>query len=233
MKETKVPENRAYKVTLILLVGLAAFSTAMKDLNRLQEMVKSIHGFTSQWGATDLVALNEQPVSTTISTTESCPEASRQPINFAAESDSTDSIAQVRGLEIESIDYETVTEPEVGAKVELVGSKKVSRTVPQLSRVKFAQSRNLKEEISAKRRDRQWPAHFEFKTFDRTVRLDLPITMFTDIKREALEAEVSPDFPPSLLDKINRKQSPGKSDNGRREIMIKRFERSFNSRRAS
>ena len=36
MNETKVPENRAYKVTLILLVGLAAFSTAMKDLNRLQ-----------------------------------------------------------------------------------------------------------------------------------------------------------------------------------------------------
>ena len=60
MNETKVPENRAYKVTLILLVGLAAFSTAMKDLNRLQEMVSSVQEFTSQWRGTDLVMLNEE-----------------------------------------------------------------------------------------------------------------------------------------------------------------------------
>ncbi len=65
-------------MTLILLLGLAAFSTAMRELNRLQEMVSSVHGFTSQWRGADLVTLNEKPVSIqgTIPAIESCPKDS-------------------------------------------------------------------------------------------------------------------------------------------------------------
>lgn len=228
MNQTKVPENRAYKVTLILLVGLAAFSTAMKDLNRLHEMISSVQEFTSQWRGNDLVTLNEKP----ISTNESCPNDSPQLVHSSAESGSSDGIAPARGIEIERMDYETITEPEVGGKVELVASKKANRNMPQLARAKYAPTRNLKEEISAKRRDSHWPARFEYKTFDRTVTLDLPITMVSDIKADALETEVSPDFPLSLLGRINRKQSHGKTDNGRREFMLKRFERNNSSRRA-
>ena len=230
MNKNKVPENRAYKVTLILLVGLAAFSTAMKDLNRFQEMVSSVQEFTSQWRGTELVMLDVE----SISTNESCPNDIQQLINSSAESDSSDGIAPARGIEIERNDYETITEPEVGGKVELVARKKASRNVPHLARAKYAPARHLNEEISAKRRDIHWPARFEYKTFERAVTLDLPMTMVTDIKTDALETEVSPDFPQSLLGRINRKQS-GKTDNGRREfmLMLKRFERSNTSRRAS
>jgi hypothetical protein len=230
MKETKVPENKAYKVTLILLVGLAAFSTAVKDLNRLQEMVSSFQEFTSQWRGTDLVTLNDKP----ISTSESCPKDGMQRINFSAESGLSDGVALVRGIEIERIDYETIDEPEVGGKVEPVGSKKVNRKVPPLARAKYAPARNLKKvEISAMRRDGHWPARFEYKTFDRTISLDLPMTMVTDFKADALETEVSPTFPLNLLGRLSRKQPHGKTDNGRREFMLKRFERINNSRRAS
>lgn len=232
MKETKVPENRAYKVTVILLVGLAAFSTAMKDLNRLQEMASSLQEFASQWRGTDMVMLNTESLSTIIPTTESCPNDSPELINSSGESGSSDGIAPV-SIDIERIDYETISEPEVGGKVELVASKKPNRNLPHLARAKYAPARNVKDEMFAKFRDGHRPVHFVYKTADRTVTLDLPITMLTDVKADALEPEVSPDFPLSLMSRINRKQSHGKNDNGRREIMIKRFERSFSSRRAS
>jgi hypothetical protein len=233
MSETKIPENRAYKVTLILLVGLAAFSTAMKDLNRLQELVRGVHEFTSHWRGTVLVALNEKPISTLPPTTESCPNDSPELIDSAADAGSSDGIAPGRDVEIETVDYETITEPEVGGKVEPVGSKKLNRDVPHLVRAKYAPARTIKEQISAKLGNGHWPARFEYKTFDRVVTLELPMKMVTDIKADALETEASPDFPLSLLGRINRKQSHGKTDNGRHEFMIKKFERSFSSRRAS
>ena len=59
------------------------------------------------------------------------------------------------------------------------------------------------------------------------------MTMVTDIKADAFENEVSPDFLLGLLGKIDRKQSHGKAETRRRELMIKRFERSISSRRAS
>jgi len=235
MNENKEPENRAYKVTLILLVGLAAFSTAMKDLNRLQEMVSSVQEFTSQWRGTDLVTLNEKtistPILTPISTNESCPNS--ELINSSAESGSREGIAPATGIETENVDCDTIAEPEVGGRVELVARRKANRNAPHLALAKYSPVRSLKEEISVKGRDGHWPARFEFKTSDRTVTLDLPITMLTDIKADALETEVSPDFPLSALRRINRKQSHPKTDNGRREFMLKRFERSFSSRRAS
>lgn len=226
MNETKVPENRAYKVTLILLVGLAAFSTAMRDLNRLKEMVSGVQEFTSQWRGTDSVARNERP----ISTHESCLNDIQDLIKPAVDSGSSDSVASVSGGEMDMIDCETTSEPEVGGKVELVANRKSNRIV-HLARAKYAPARNLVEEISAKRRDGHW-SRFEYKTFDRAITLDLPMTMVTEIKAD-LENEGSPDSPLSLLGRISRKQSHGKTENGRREFMIKRLERVTNSRRAS
>jgi len=228
MSQTKVSENRAYKVTLIVLVGLAAFSTAMKDLNRLQEMVSSVKEFAGQWHGTDLVMLNVE----SISTNESCPNDSTQLINPSPESGSSEGIAPARDTEIEMIDYETITEPEVGGKVELIASSKVNRNLPRLAGARYAQGRNLEGEISTMRREGHGPARFEYKTFDRTVTVELPITMLADMKADAFEAEVSPDFSLSLLGKIGRKQSHGRTDSLRREFMLKRYGRNMASRRA-
>lgn len=220
MSETKVPDNKAYKVTLILLVGLAAFSTALKDLNSLQEMVSNVREFSTKWRGTDLVMLNVESVSSI----DSCPDTQAQPIKSSVESDSIERVAPDRGM-----DRIWGTEPQVGGKVELVASKRAERSM-SVTRARHARARNLSHEISAKRRDGRWPARFEFKTFDHVVTLDLPINA-TDI--EALGNEIPRDVSLSLLRKMNRKQTHGKIDNGSREFILKRFERSISSRRAS
>ncbi|CAN5849962.1 hypothetical protein BH18ACI4_BH18ACI4_04830 [soil metagenome] len=226
MNENRVPENRAYKVTLILLMGLAAFSTAMKDLNRLQ-VVTSVRGFASQWRGTDVVMLNMEPSMTS----ESCPNDGSQLINYSSELDSN-YVGPASGIEIEIIDRQTVVDPEVGGQVELIASTKPNRNVPHLTRAKHAPVRNLQEEIFVMRRDDHWPARLEYKTFDRSVTLNLPISMVTDIKADALETEISRDFPLSLLGKINRKQSHGRTEISRRDFMFKKFERNNSLRPA-
>jgi hypothetical protein len=226
MNEKRVPENRAYKVTLILLVGLAAFSTAMRDLNRLREMVNGVQEFTSQWRGSDSVAMNENP----IATVESCPKDIQELINSSVESGERHSVALAGIDEVDGVDCETIAEPEVGAKVELVGSKKSNRSVARLARAKYSPPRNPGEEFSMTQQGK-WPVRFEYKTFDRTVTLDLPVMMVNEIKGE-FDANGAPNVPLSF-GKVGRKQSHGKADTGRREFIFKRLDRVISSRRAS
>ena len=48
MKPISNSRNNMYKVAIILLMAYAAFSSAMKDLNRLHEVAGEVHQFTSQ-----------------------------------------------------------------------------------------------------------------------------------------------------------------------------------------
>lgn len=220
MSETKVPENKAYKVTLILLVGLAAFSTALKDLNNLQDMVSSVRDFSTKWRGTDLAMLNVESVPII----ESCPDNRTHPIESSDESDSIESVVPDRG--IESV---WGSEPEVGGKVEMVASRRADHRMA-VTRARHTLARNAVKELSAKRRDGGWPARFEFKTFDHVVTLDLPLNS-GDI--EAFETGMPRDVSLGLLRKVNRKQTHGKIENGSREFILKRFERSISTRRAS
>ena len=234
MNETKKTENRAYKVTLILLLGLAAFTTAMKELNRFHEMVSSVYGFTRQWRGADLVTLKEKPASIqgTIPAIESCLNDSPSAINSSAESGLSGLIAAATDGYVESMAYNPIAEPEVG-KVDLVAGRRANRNVPQLSRPRFAPARNLKQEVSWIRPDSNWPARLEHKTLDRRVTVQLPMIMVADIKPDAFENEVSPEFLLGLLGKIDRKHSRGKAETRKRELIIKGIERSISSRRAS
>jgi hypothetical protein len=228
MNETKVPD-RAYKVTLILLLSLAALTTAMKELNRLHEMVSSVHEFTRQWRGTDLVMLNEHPALID----ESCPNDSTSPINSSARSGLSGLITAATDGYVERMDYEDTTEPEVGAKIDLISGQKANHNVLRLPRAKSAPGKNLKEAILAVRRDNNWPTRFEFKARDRRVTLEIPMTMVADSKADTFENEVSPDVLVSLLGRINRKQLHDKNEIRRRELIIKKFERNISSRRAS
>ncbi|HJP94361.1 MAG TPA: hypothetical protein VJ875_20540 [Pyrinomonadaceae bacterium] len=42
-------EKMRYRVILLLVVGLAAFSSAMKELNQLQQLALDAHGLIAQW----------------------------------------------------------------------------------------------------------------------------------------------------------------------------------------
>jgi hypothetical protein len=221
MNERKVPENRAYTVTLILLVGLAAFSTAMRDLNRLKEMVSSVQELTGQMRGTDLAMLNVE----SISTDESCTNGDSSLIKSDVESGSNDT-------ETERIDVGAIAEAEIGGRIELVAIKRPQPNLLQLRNKHAAQ--HLKEELSAKRSESRLPARIQYRTSDRIVTLDLPMTIISEIKADELDSEVTPDFPLSLPFKIVRKQPSGRTDNGRREFIFKKFERAnYSSRRAS
>ena len=48
MKPISNSRNNMYKVAIILLLAYAAYSSAMRDLNRLHEVAGEVHQFTSQ-----------------------------------------------------------------------------------------------------------------------------------------------------------------------------------------
>ena len=42
-------EKMRYRVILVLVVGLAAFSSAMKELNQIQQLALDASGLIAQW----------------------------------------------------------------------------------------------------------------------------------------------------------------------------------------
>lgn len=228
MNQTKAPEHKAYKVTLILLVGLASFSTAMKDLNRLQELVSGVQGFTNKWRGTEVVTRNETQTPGASSQAVSCQQG-----NSSTPSAGEQLIAAATGTGTEMLDYDEMSEPEIGGGVELLSTKATNRTTARVTRTRYTPAKSLRGEFSARSGDRHRPAHFEYKTFDRVVSVDIPMSLFHDIKADESEVPVAAQVPVSLLNRINRRQFRGKSDNGTREFIFRTIERNVAARPAS
>jgi hypothetical protein len=111
----------------------------------------------------------------------------------------------------------------------------VNRNLQKPSRVRYSPAKNAKnsgEELLSIRRGANWPARYEFKTFDRAVTVELPLTVIRHMTADDFEPGVSPDFL-RLLDKAGRKHPDNLSESRKRELIIKKFERAVNSRRAS
>ena len=228
MNQTKAPEHKAYKVTLILLVGLASFSTAMKDLNRLQELVSGVQGFTNKWRGTEVVTRNEKQTAVASTQAVSCQQG-----NSSTPSAGEQLIAAATGTGTEMLDYDEMSEPEIGGGVELLSSKATNRSMARVSRTRYIPAKSLRGEFSARNGDKHRPAHFEYKTFDRVVSFDIPMSLFHDIKADENEIPVAAQVPMSLLNRISRRQSRSKSDNGKREFIFRTIERNVAARPAS
>jgi hypothetical protein len=56
-------QNRGYRTLLLLLVALAALSSAMRDLNRLQEFASGLQEIASIWTDTGVLAVSAAGVS--------------------------------------------------------------------------------------------------------------------------------------------------------------------------
>ncbi len=123
---TQPPEKMRYKVILILLVGLTAYSTAMRDLNRLQELASSVHEFTSGWLDAGVITANAKDVSGAQS---SCGSSLRQ-TRSAAEFHWTGRMAPGLGVEIKGINGDISAEPAAGAEVVVVAKRRAERSDP-------------------------------------------------------------------------------------------------------
>ncbi len=229
--KTQTPEKKRYKVILILLVGLAAYSSAIKDLNNLKGMVGSLYEFTNGWIDTGLITAK----ATHISAEEgSCADSVLLTQGSAPEFRWRGRVAPGLSVEIKGINGDISAEAASGAEVEVVANRKAARSDPiQISTSGYAEAKTVNGEILAKIGDANWPDSLEFKTVNGEIVLDLPATINTEIKADTFNGEISTDFPLSLLGKMSRKHLSGRIGNGGRELVLKTLNGSIKLRRAS
>ena len=65
-------DKASYRIILLLVVGLAAFSSAMKELNQLQQLGLDASSLIAQWSATISPVEVPQPPAPMVVKTESC-----------------------------------------------------------------------------------------------------------------------------------------------------------------
>jgi hypothetical protein len=215
MQSNKSPESKGFKVTLIVLLGLAAFSSAMKDLNHIRLFVGSVQEFTGSWSHADgLLASNQGVVS---NDERSC---SSEPMHLAKTSFDIDVEADEDGIE-----------PEVGGEAEVAANRMATLSEPRLSANKSA--RVLKGGIFARSKHARWADIVELKNSNQEVTFDLPTFVLTETKAAFSDTDKVPEFPLSLLDKANRKQTDVKTHNLLREWLLRRIDGNINVRRSS
>ena len=122
---TQIQEKKFYRVILVLIVGLAAFSSAMKELNEFQALTTEAGQFIAEWAGVVVPTANARA----LTTVEVCPNAA-----IARTSDKADEfhwsgrVAQGAAIEIKGISGDIVAEPATGDDVQVVALKKSRRS---------------------------------------------------------------------------------------------------------
>jgi hypothetical protein len=129
-------EKTGYKIILILLIGLAALSNVIKDLNRLQELSSSLQEFTSEWlgdGLTTVIAKDISPGET------SCLSEATVPANSADEFRWNVRVAPGKTIEIKGLNGDIKAEPAAGSDLEVIANKKGQRSDPSMVRIQVVE----------------------------------------------------------------------------------------------
>ena len=119
--------EKVYKVTLILLLSLAAFSSALRDLNRLQELVGSLQEFSGEWLGAGLNTAEAKDLSASESL---CLLNAAQSDIASSEFRWSGRVAQGSAIEIKGINGDLTTEAASGDQVEVIARKKARRSDP-------------------------------------------------------------------------------------------------------
>jgi len=126
---TRTPD-KAYKVIIILLVSLAAFSSALRDLNRLQEVVGSLQEFSGELLGVGLNTAEAKGISASESLCLQGLAERVQGVNATEEFRWSGRIAQGSAIEIKGINGDLTTEAATGDQVEVIAKKKARRSNP-------------------------------------------------------------------------------------------------------
>ena len=120
-----VSEKKSYRVLLLLIVGLAAFSSAMNELNQLQDLTFQAGKLIAAWS--DIVEPTASANGPVIS--KSCIESSIQKsVDQSDEFRWSGRVAQGATIEVKGINGEIVAEPASGPDVEVIALKKSRRS---------------------------------------------------------------------------------------------------------
>lgn len=121
MKPISNSRNNMYKVAILLLLAYAAFSSAMKDLNRLQEVAGNVQEITSD-GLGGLAKV----YSATRSLTEG-PQVARGPETGSPESARMEVIAAGGPVELMGLERRTIAKSAIHGAVEFSPNEKQHR----------------------------------------------------------------------------------------------------------
>jgi hypothetical protein len=118
-KTGQTNEKKSYRVILLLAIGLAAFSSAMKELNQIQSFTIETGRLITEWSS----AIVPTASAGTLIVVETCtdkPLAQRNSDEFRW----SGTIAEGAAIEIRGINGDIVAEPATGSDVEVVAVKK-------------------------------------------------------------------------------------------------------------
>jgi hypothetical protein len=119
-QKARTRQNRFF----VLLLVLAALSGVVKDLDRLQTVTRSIHGWTASW-----LEMGSTVYASGIPPAVTCPAAGAQ----AARSEPfrwSGQVAAGQSVEIKGINGDITAEPASGNQIEVVATKKGRRSDP-------------------------------------------------------------------------------------------------------
>jgi hypothetical protein len=127
MKNTELNQTqskKSYRTILILLVGLAALSSTVKELNQLRALVTEVAQFVGEWGGVVVPTANAR----TVTRVENCSAHATSQNARADEFRWSGRIAPGAAVEIKGINGDITAEPATGSEVQVVALKSSRRS---------------------------------------------------------------------------------------------------------
>jgi hypothetical protein len=135
-QRSKTNERQLFPVFLLLIVGLVAFASAMRDLNQLRSITMGAGHLIAAWS--DVVVPTASASASLIAT--ACEETRiAQNDNHSDEFRWSGNVAQGLAIEVAGINGEIVAEPTSGSEVQVIALKRSRRTDVSLVQMKVVQ----------------------------------------------------------------------------------------------
>jgi|GEM_PF-373785 hypothetical protein len=133
----KSNERKLYRVLLIVIVSLAAFSSAMNELNQVQKFTNQIGDLVASWSDAMVPTVNASAPAIAHSCT-----VKDQPLQDATRSDEfrwNGHVAPGLAIEVQGINGDIVAEPAAGPEVQVVALKTARRSDVNSVKMKVAE----------------------------------------------------------------------------------------------
>ena len=110
-------EKMRYRVILLLVVALAAFSSAMKELNQIQQLALDTSGLMAQW-SNKVAPTEAQPAIVKVQTCEMKQSAPAVELPWLAESRpaASEEMSALNAMESEPVEIEKTTRPVIARR---------------------------------------------------------------------------------------------------------------------
>src|SRR2546423_2358218 len=110
-------EKMRYRVILLLVVALAAFSNAMKELNQIQQLALDTSGLMAQW-SNKVAPTEAQPAIVKVQTCEMKQSAPAVELPWLAESRpaASEEMSALNAMESEPVEIEKTTRPVIARR---------------------------------------------------------------------------------------------------------------------